>query len=76
VSPATVSLSWAMAKQGISNTLVGSRNQEELLSNIQAAEFVLPQETYETLNAASLPVWEIVGNNPDYYQNREESRIW
>lgn len=76
MSPATVSLSWAMAKQGISNTLVGSRNWDELLSNIRAAEFVLSQEAYEALNAASLPVWEIVGNNPDYYQNREEFRIW
>lgn len=76
VSPATISLSWAMDKPGISNTLVGSRNRKELLSNIEAAEFVLPRDAYEELNAASQPVWDILGDNPDYYQNREESRIW
>ncbi len=76
VTPATLSLSWAMQKKGISNTLVGSRNRKELLSNIQAAEFEMPMDVYEKLNAASQPVLDVVGSNPDYYQNREESRIW
>lgn len=76
VSPAAVSLSWAMMNKGISNTLVGSRDCRQLLSNIEAAELVLPPEYYSLLNDASLPVLEVLGNNPDFYQNREESRIW
>lgn len=76
VPQAAVSLSWAMQKQGISNTLVGSRNRKQLLSNIEGAEFVLPYEAYIELNKASQPVLDVLGDNPDYYQNREESRIW
>lgn len=75
-SPATVSLSWAMMKKGISNTLVGSRDCRQLLSNIEAAEFVLPAEYYNLLNDVSLSVLRVLGDNPDYYQNREESRVW
>lgn len=76
VPAATVSLSWAMKKQGVASTLVGSRNREQLLDNIAAAEFVLPEEAYRALNSASQPVLEVLGDNPDFYQNREESRIW
>ncbi len=76
VTPAAISLSWAMMKNGISNTIVGSRNREELLSNIKAAEFVLPAGAYEELNRASQPVLDVLGDNPDFYQDREESRIW
>lgn len=76
ISMAAVSLSWAMRKAGISNTLVGSRDRKELLSNIEVAEFHLPDDAYAALNRASQPVLTLLGDNPDFYQNREESRIW
>ena len=76
VSDATVSLAWAMKKQEITNTLVGSRDSKQLLSNIRAADFQLPEDAYRALNGASQPVLDLLGNNPDFYQNREESRIW
>lgn len=76
VSNATVSLAWAMKNQAITNTLVGSRDCKELLSNIQAADFELPNDAYDVLNTASQPILVLLGNNPDFYQNRKESRIW
>ena len=76
VSFATVSLAWAMAKEGISCTLVGSRNIDELKMNIAAAEYVLPKDALDALNAASKPVLNKLGDNPDYYENRNTSRVW
>lgn len=76
VSMAVLSLSWAMRQSGVANTLVGSRNAKQFLENLSAAEYRIPDDAYETLCAASQPVWDILGDNPDYYQNREDSRVW
>lgn len=75
-SVADVSLAFAMQCQGISCTLVGSRTLQELSANIAAAQRVLPEETLELLKKLSKPVWDKLGNSPDYYENRKVSRIW
>lgn len=70
-----MSLAWAMAGNGISCTLVGSRNILELESNIKAASLRLPEDMMQELNRLSAPILKKLGYNPDYYENRKYSRI-
>jgi len=76
VPVATVSLAWAMANPAVAVNLVGSRNLEQLRGNIQAAEFTLPEDALRALDAHSKPVWDALGDSPDYYEHRSESRIY
>jgi len=72
----TLSLSWAMAGKGISSTLVGSRNKNELMMNIRTASYKLPEDVHKELDELSRPVLQKLGTNPDYYENRSSSRIF
>lgn len=72
----TVSLAFAMQKNGISSTIVGSRNIEELKKNIAAIDFLLPDDARRYLETLSKPIWDLLGDSPDYYENRKESRIY
>jgi myo-inositol catabolism protein IolS len=71
-----LSLAWAVAKEAVSTTIVGSRNVEQLLLNVQGAEYVLPEDAYRRLNEITEPVLQKLGNNPDYYENRHNSRVY
>ncbi|HHU79057.1 MAG: aldo/keto reductase [Caldicoprobacterales bacterium] len=72
---AQLSIAWVLAKTGIACTLVGSRNEKELLSNIKAAELNLTTELVREIDRLSEPVLEKLGHNPDYYENPKNSRI-
>lgn len=76
LSVPALSLGYAMSKDGISSTLVGSRTIEELQSNIQIAENVLSPDIVKQLDVLSQPIWDKLGDSPDYYENRKNSRIW
>ena len=71
----TLSLSWAMARSDVSCTLVGSRNINELMMNIKTASYKLPDEIYKLLDELSKPILQKLGTSPDYYENRQSSRI-
>jgi aryl-alcohol dehydrogenase-like predicted oxidoreductase len=70
-----LSLAWAMANRGIDCTLVGSRSLTKLEMNIEAASCRLSADVLEQLNRLSQPVLEKLGDNPDYYENRLQSRV-
>jgi aryl-alcohol dehydrogenase-like predicted oxidoreductase len=76
VSVAQLSVAWVLANPGIACALIGSRNEKELDENIRAAELKLPEEALAKINAVSLEVLKKLGNNPDYYENSKESRIY
>lgn len=76
ISVAQLSVAWVLANPGISTALIGSRNEKELDENIRAAELKLPADVLEAIDRASLEVLKKLGNNPDYYENSEESRIY
>jgi aryl-alcohol dehydrogenase-like predicted oxidoreductase len=76
ISVAQLSVAWVLANPHISTALIGSRNEKELDENIQAAELKLPAGVVEKINQASLAVLKKLGNNPDYYENSKESRIY
>jgi aryl-alcohol dehydrogenase-like predicted oxidoreductase len=76
VSAAQLSVAWVLANPRIACALIGSRSEKELDENIRAAELKLPEEALAKINQESLEVLKKLGNNPDYYENSKESRIY
>lgn len=76
VSMATLSLAWSIANTDITSTIVGSRNLQQLEGNIQGATYALDPETLTKLNDITLPILDKLGDNPDYWEGRNASRIW
>jgi aryl-alcohol dehydrogenase-like predicted oxidoreductase len=76
VSVAQISVAWVLANPGIACALVGSRSEKELDDNIRAMELKLPADAVKRINQTSLGVLQKLGNNPDYYENSKESRIY
>jgi aryl-alcohol dehydrogenase-like predicted oxidoreductase len=76
VSVAQLSVAWVLANPAIASALIGSRNEQELEDNIKASELKLPKDALDKINAVSLEVLKKLGNNPDYYENSRESRIY
>ena len=72
----TLSLAYAMAKEGINCTFVGSRNVNELKMNIASASYVLTEDALRRLNKSSEAVLKKMGTNPDYYENIKNGRIF
>jgi aryl-alcohol dehydrogenase-like predicted oxidoreductase len=76
VSVAQLSVAWVLANPHIDCALIGSRSEKELADNIRAMELKLPAGVVEKINQTSLGVLKKLGNNPDYYENSKESRIY
>jgi aryl-alcohol dehydrogenase-like predicted oxidoreductase len=72
---AQLSIAWILAKNGISATLVGSRNVTELQTNIEAATISLPDSIIHQIDIISKPVLDKLGSNIDYYESSKNSRI-
>ena len=76
ITAAQLSVAWVLANPAIACALIGSRNETELEENIKAANIRLPQKVIEIINKTSRAVLEKLGNNPDYYENSKDSRIY
>lgn len=76
ISVAQLSAAWVFHKKFIASALAGSRNKEQLLDNIAALHITLPEEVVQEIDAVSLPVWQKLGNSPDYYESLSESRVF
>jgi aryl-alcohol dehydrogenase-like predicted oxidoreductase len=76
VSVAQLSVAWALANPRIASALIGSRNGAELEDNIRATELKLSAGVLDRINRVSQTVLDKLGNNPDYYENSKESRIY
>ena len=75
VNMGTLSLAWAMANPAMTTTIAGTRNLTQLLRNAEAVEYGIDPDVMEQLDAITRPTLEKLGNNPDYYENRNNSRI-
>ncbi len=73
---AQLSIAWLLNKPFIASTIVGSRNVDELKMNIEACSITLPYEIEALIDKISLPVLKLLGNSPDYYENRSKSRTF
>lgn len=75
-SLAQLAIAWIFSRLQVCSALVGCRNLRELQANMQAVSMKLPQEVIGRIDAISQPVLEKLGNNPDYYENTKNSRIY
>jgi aryl-alcohol dehydrogenase-like predicted oxidoreductase len=75
VDMTVLSLAWMIENQGITSTIVGSRNLAQLELNVHAAHYKPSSEVMKKLNEITEPVLRKLGNNPDYWENRFKSRI-
>jgi aryl-alcohol dehydrogenase-like predicted oxidoreductase len=76
ISVAQLSIAWVLANPAIACALVGSRNTAELTDNVKTLHIKLSAEVKAKIDTVSLKVLEKLGNNPDYYENSKESRIY
>ncbi|MDR1251890.1 MAG: aldo/keto reductase [Treponema sp.] len=76
LSVAQLSAAWVLANPRIGCALIGSRNIAELEENIRCLSITLPAEVKAQIDEASLQVLDKLGNNPDYYENSQERRIF
>ena len=64
---------WSIAA-GITCSLVGARNAKQLEENVKAAEGSLDNEIITMLNVVTDELKQKLGNNFDYYENRNNDR--
>ncbi|MDR1709888.1 MAG: aldo/keto reductase [Candidatus Accumulibacter sp.] len=76
LSCAQIALAWILRKPFMTSTLAGCRNVAQLEANLKALDVNLHDEFMARIDAASLPVWQKLGDSPDYYENRAKSRIF
>jgi aryl-alcohol dehydrogenase-like predicted oxidoreductase len=76
LSCAQIALAWILQKPFMASTLVGCRNVAQLDANLSAVDVALSGEIMARIDAASLPVWQKLGDAADYYENRAKSRIF
>ncbi len=69
-----IALKWALSGDGISCSLVGARNINELEANVKAALKPLPGDIIEELNIATEPLMEKLGRSFDYYGSTANDR--
>ena len=71
-----LALAWSLSNPGITCTLVGARNGEQLAENLAAVEKALSAELAVELNGITALVLVKLGNNPDYFEPPGKSRIY
>jgi myo-inositol catabolism protein IolS len=74
ISMADLALKWILANPAITCMLVGSRNPEELTSNVNAVKTPLSWDIKAELDRITFPVMEKLGNHFDYYESAGNDR--
>ncbi|UFH54195.1 aldo/keto reductase [Spirosoma sp. KNUC1025] len=72
VSVARIALAWVLAKPGVTSVIIGAKNTDQLLDNIQAADISLTAEQLEKLDEISgsakpYPQWMIQRQSGDRF---------
>ncbi|MDX9925487.1 MAG: aldo/keto reductase, partial [Ignavibacteriaceae bacterium] len=55
VSPAQVSLNYLLKKKGVSSLVIGAKNKEQLLDNLNTVKWELTKEQFDELDKLSAP---------------------
>jgi len=76
LSQATLALAWTVRDGMIASTLTGSGSLANLHENIRAVNTSLSEDIINELDRLSRPVWDKLGDNADYYENRNNGRIY
>ncbi len=69
-----LALAWLLHQPGVVSVLCGIRNPQQAQSNAVAAELKLDAATLDALDAATRPLKEALGPNPDMWQPQHETR--
>jgi len=69
-----LAVKWAVAAEGVTSVLVGSRNVKELEQNVRAASEPLDPDIVRRLNAATEEVKRELGPHFDYYEGAQNDR--
>ncbi len=69
-----LALKWALAGQGITSSLCGIRNLEQLRVNMRAASQALAPALIEELNRTTQPLLDKLGPSFDYWENPANDR--
>jgi myo-inositol catabolism protein IolS len=65
---AQVALAWVRQQAGVATFLVGARSPDELAWNLPSLDLTLSDDVLRALSAATNPVKEKLGTNPDPWQ--------
>ena len=71
-----LAIAWILEKPALATTLVGCRNTHQLHENVKAASLQIKPDTVAALDRLTEPLWCALGDNLDYYENPERSRIF
>jgi len=69
-----VALAWLLAQPGVTAAIAGARNPDQIRSNAQAADLILPADVIAALNAATDDLKQKLGPNPDMWQSESRFR--
>lgn len=72
---ADLAIAWCLNKPGITCSLVGARNAEQVRQNARAGEIEMSDELMQRLDDLSEPLLNKLGANADYWQAGDDSRI-
>ena len=73
LTPGQLAIAWCLVKPGIATAIVGCRDEQQLYDNIKAGEAKLDAGIIATLDEASQPILDKMGNIVDIFGN---DRIW
>jgi len=65
---AHAALAWAMQRPAVTAVIAGARNADQARQNVRAAELELPADLVASLEQATEPVKQYVGNNVDMWE--------
>lgn len=71
-----MAIAWTLHRPGAAATLVGCRTVKQLEENARATLIRLDETTVSRIDAASQPVWDKLGDDLDYYESAEKSRVY
>jgi len=71
-----LAIAWAIHRASVAAALTGSRTGEELKENFLAASISLTDDAIARIDAISQPVWDRLGDGPDYYMEGEACRVY
>jgi len=69
-----LALAWTLARPGITCVLAGARTAAQVRENATAAQISLTPQAIERLDELTDPILRILGSNPDYWEDPQNSR--
>lgn len=70
-----LAIAWCVNKPGVTCTLVGARNLEQVRQNSRAGQRDLPDELMQRLDDLTEPLLNKLGANADYWRTGEDAKV-